>query len=89
MRSTLLLSPTPESKKKKKKKTQVISVSVNPQRPNMVIRPPCYASLTHRYQEGTIFCYWLLIFLIKVQALSNYQYKPFSADILLEKSEAI
>ena len=43
--------------------------------------------LTHRYQEGTIFCNWLLIFLIKVQALSNYQYKPFSADILLEKSE--
>ena len=32
-------------------------------------------------------CNWLLIFLIKVQALSNYQYKPFSADILLEKSE--
>ena len=48
MRSTLLLSPNPQKKKKKKKKkekkTQVISVGVNPQRPNMVIRPTCYAS---------------------------------------------
>ena len=34
-------------KQKKKKKTQVISVGVNPQRHNMVIRPPCYASHEH------------------------------------------
>ena len=53
MRSTLLLSPHSLKQKKKqktkqkKKKTQVISVGVNPQRPNMVIRPPCYASHEH------------------------------------------
>ena len=50
MGSTLLLSPHPRKQKKtttKKQKTQVISVGVNPQRPNMVIRPPCYASHEH------------------------------------------
>ena len=42
------IPPLPKAqKKKKKKKTQVISVGVNPQRPNMVIRPPCYASHKH------------------------------------------
>ena len=50
------IPPLPKAKKKKqnktkqktkKKKTQVISVGVNPQRPNMVIRPPCYASHEH------------------------------------------
>ena len=32
----------PSPLRKKKKKTQVISLGVNPQRPNTVIRPPCY-----------------------------------------------
>ena len=32
---------------KKRTKTQVISAGVNPQRPNMLIRPPCYASHKH------------------------------------------
>ena len=42
------IPPPPKTKEKKeKKKTQVISVGVNPQRPNMVIRPPCYASHEH------------------------------------------
>ena len=41
------IPPLPKAKKKKEKKTQVISVGVNPQRPNMVIRPPCYASHKH------------------------------------------
>ena len=40
-----LLSPSfPSPPKKKRMKPQVISVGVNPQRPNTVIRPPCYAS---------------------------------------------
>ena len=43
------IPPLPKAKKKKKKekKTQVITVGVNPQRPNMAIRPPCYASHEH------------------------------------------
>ena len=39
--------PPPLKAKKKKKKTQVISMGINPQRPNMVIRPPCYAAHEH------------------------------------------
>ena len=41
-----LLPPSipPPPKEKKNINTQVISVGVNPQRPNMVIRPLCYAS---------------------------------------------
>ena len=38
--------PSP-AKEIKKKKTQVISVGVNPQRPNTVIRPTYYASHKH------------------------------------------
>ena len=41
------IPPTLKAKKTKQKKTQFISVGVNPQRPNMVIRPPCYASHKH------------------------------------------
>ena len=46
-KNALLPPSIPPSLKEKKKKTQVISVGVNPQRPNMVIRPPCYASHKH------------------------------------------
>ena len=43
MHSSLFLSSSPPPfEKKKKKKIQVISLGVNPQRPNTVIRPPCY-----------------------------------------------
>ena len=42
----------PPPREKKKKKTQVISVDINPQRPNTVIRPPCYASHKHYGAAG-------------------------------------
>ena len=46
------LKPSPifsdETKKRRRKKTQVIGVSVNPQRPYTVIRPTSYVSQTLR-----------------------------------------
>ena len=51
MHSSLLLSPYLQ-KKQKGMKTQVISVGINPQRPNTLIRPPCYASQEHYGTAG-------------------------------------